>query len=83
MGPRTETLTIRLSKEEMADLDHIAKALDCSKAWVLREGLKGQNSLLADLRLAQARLVDGASETHKMVLARNLLNEGTDFWSWD
>ena len=31
----------------------------------------------------QARLVDGASETHKMVLARSLLNEGIDFWSWD
>jgi acyl-CoA dehydrogenase len=31
----------------------------------------------------QARLVDGASEVHKMVLARNFLAEGSDFWSWD
>jgi len=31
----------------------------------------------------QARLVDGASEVHKMVLARFLLSEGQDFWSWD
>ena len=31
----------------------------------------------------QARLVDGASEVHKMVLSRYLLNEGTDFWSWN
>jgi acyl-CoA dehydrogenase len=31
----------------------------------------------------QARLVDGASEVHKMVLARTLLAEGTGFWSWD
>ncbi len=31
----------------------------------------------------QARLVDGSSETHKMVLSRFLLNEGLDFWSWD
>jgi len=31
----------------------------------------------------QARLVDGASEVHKMVLSRTLLNEGTDFWSWN
>ena len=31
----------------------------------------------------QARLVDGASEGHKMVLARNFLAEGNDFWSWD
>ena len=31
----------------------------------------------------QARLVDGSSETHKMVLSRYLLDEGLDFWSWD
>lgn len=31
----------------------------------------------------QARLVDGSSETHKMVLSRHLLSEGLDFWSWD
>ena len=31
----------------------------------------------------QARLVDGASEVHKMVLARFLLTEGQEFWSWD
>jgi len=31
----------------------------------------------------QARLVDGASEVHKMVLARHLIDEGDDFWKWD
>jgi acyl-CoA dehydrogenase len=30
----------------------------------------------------QARLVDGASEVHRMVLSRSLMAEGTDFWSW-
>ncbi len=30
----------------------------------------------------QARLVDGASEIHKMVLARVLLEEGPGFWNW-
>lgn len=30
----------------------------------------------------QARLVDGASEVHAMVLARFYMNEGADFWSW-
>lgn len=30
----------------------------------------------------QARLVDGASEVHKMVLARELANKGADFWQW-
>jgi acyl-CoA dehydrogenase len=29
-----------------------------------------------------ARLVDGASEVHQMVLARFLREEGTDFWRW-
>lgn len=31
----------------------------------------------------QARLVDGADEVHKMVLHRNIENEGRDFWTWD
>jgi acyl-CoA dehydrogenase len=31
----------------------------------------------------QARLADGASEVHKMVLARNYLAAGDAFWSWD
>jgi acyl-CoA dehydrogenase len=30
----------------------------------------------------QARLVDGASEVHNMVLARLMKDEGRDFWSW-
>jgi acyl-CoA dehydrogenase len=30
----------------------------------------------------QARLVDGADEVHKMVLNRNLTEEGNDFWKW-
>jgi acyl-CoA dehydrogenase len=29
-----------------------------------------------------ARLVDGASEVHKMVLARFMREEGRDFWNW-
>ncbi|KRC71675.1 (R)-benzylsuccinyl-CoA dehydrogenase [compost metagenome] len=31
----------------------------------------------------QARLVDGASEVHKMVLARYLIDEGDGYWRWD
>jgi acyl-CoA dehydrogenase len=31
----------------------------------------------------QARLVDGASEVHKMVLARVMKDEGRDFWNWN
>jgi acyl-CoA dehydrogenase len=29
-----------------------------------------------------ARLVDGATEVHMMVLARFMRQEGRDFWSW-
>ena len=31
----------------------------------------------------QARLVDGASEVHKMVLAKSFMQERGDFWSWN
>lgn len=31
----------------------------------------------------QARLVDGASEVHKMVFSRTLMSEGADFWYWN
>lgn len=31
----------------------------------------------------QARLVDGASEVHKMVISRYVLEEGAGFWHWD
>jgi acyl-CoA dehydrogenase len=31
----------------------------------------------------QARLVDGASEVHRMVLSRFVMREGRDFWSWE
>ena len=30
----------------------------------------------------QARLVDGADEVHKMVLARQYAEHQTDFWKW-
>jgi acyl-CoA dehydrogenase len=30
----------------------------------------------------QARLVDGASEVHRMVLAKAMQKEGLEFWSW-
>ena len=30
----------------------------------------------------QARLVDGADEVHKMVLARHYDTQGSDYWHW-
>ncbi len=29
-----------------------------------------------------AKLVDGATEVHKMVLSRAYMKHGRDFWSW-
>jgi acyl-CoA dehydrogenase len=31
----------------------------------------------------QARILDGASEVHKMVLSRQWMQQGRDFWRWD
>lgn len=31
----------------------------------------------------QGRIVDGASEVHKMVIARLMMREQADYWSWD
>jgi len=31
----------------------------------------------------QARLVDGASEVHKMIIAQNARDKGLNFWSWN
>jgi len=31
----------------------------------------------------QARLVDGADEVHRMILSRELRDQGRDFWRWD
>ena len=31
----------------------------------------------------QARLVDGADEVHKMILAKTFEKSGLDFWNWD
>ena len=31
----------------------------------------------------QAKLVDGASEVHKMILARGFQKQGIDYWSWN
>ena len=30
----------------------------------------------------QARILDGADEVHKMILARAYAKEGEDFWHW-
>jgi acyl-CoA dehydrogenase len=60
------------------------KAIDTSIQLLGARGYSKDTPLEWMYRYArQARLVDGASETHKMVLSRFLLEEGIDFWGWD
>ncbi len=72
---------VAMAKVAVADTLH--KAVDTA---IQLMGAKGysQDTLLEWMyRYArQARLVDGASEVHKMVLARDFLAKGADFWTW-
>ncbi len=73
---------VSMAKIVVADALH--KAIDTAIQLVGARGYSKDTPLEWMYRYArQARLVDGASETHKMVLARFLLNDGIDFWSWD
>jgi acyl-CoA dehydrogenase len=72
---------ISMAKVAVADVLH--KAVDTGIQLMGAKGYSRDTPLEWIYRYArQARLVDGASEVHKMVLARFLLKEGTDFWRW-
>jgi len=72
---------VSIAKVHVADKLH--KAVDTAIQLCGARGYSRDTVLEWMYRYArQARLVDGASEVHKMVLARYYLNEGTDFWSW-
>ena len=71
-----------MAKIAVADVLH--KAIDTAIQLMGANGYSRDTPLEWMYRYArQARLVDGASEVHKMVLARFLLDEGIGFWSWD
>ncbi|MEQ9609645.1 MAG: acyl-CoA dehydrogenase, partial [Kiloniellaceae bacterium] len=73
---------ISMAKIQVADTLH--KAVDTAIQLLGAKGYSKDTPLEWMYRYArQARLVDGASEVHKMVLARAFLAEGTDFWGWD
>ncbi len=73
---RTE---VSMAKIQVADALH--KAIDTAIQLTGARGYSRDTILEWMYRYArQARLVDGASEVHKMVLARALLKEGQDFW---
>jgi acyl-CoA dehydrogenase len=72
---------VSMAKVQVADALH--KAVDTAIQLCGAKGYSGDTPLEWMYRYArQARLVDGASEVHAMVLARFYMQEGADFWSW-
>lgn len=72
-----------VSMAKVAVADTLHKAVDTAVQLCGARGYSKDTPLEWMYRYArQARLVDGASEVHKMVLSRHLLQEGADFWRW-
>jgi acyl-CoA dehydrogenase len=72
---------ISMAKIHVADTLH--RAADVGVQLCGAKGYSKDTVLEWIYRYARcARLVDGASEVHKMLLARSLAKEGSDFWSW-
>ncbi len=72
---------VSMAKIHVADTLH--KAVDTAIQLCGAKGYSKDTVLEWIYRYARcARLVDGASEVHKMVLARNYAKKGTDFWQW-
>ncbi len=70
-----------MAKVAVSEVLH--KAIDTAIQLMGAKGYSKDTPLEWMYRYArQARLVDGASEVHKMVLSRNYMTEGLDFWSW-
>jgi acyl-CoA dehydrogenase len=72
---------VSMAKVVVADVLH--KAVDTAIQLNGARGYSKDTPLAWMYRYArQARLVDGASEVHKMVLSRFLMEEGREFWAW-
>jgi len=72
---------VSMAKVAVADVLH--HAVDTAIQLNGARGYSGDTPLEWIYRYArQARLVDGASEVHKMVLAKFFMKERGDFWSW-
>jgi acyl-CoA dehydrogenase len=72
---------VSMAKIHVADVLH--KASDVGIQLCGARGYSKDTILEWMYRYARcARLVDGASEVHKMVLARQYEKLGNDFWSW-
>ena len=72
---------VSMAKVAVSELLH--KCIDTAIQLMGAKGYSRDTRLEWMYRYArQARLVDGASEVHKMVLSRQVLAERRDFWSW-
>lgn len=72
---------VSMAKVQVADTLH--KAADTAIQLLGAQGYSKDTLVEWVYRYArQARLVDGASEIHKMVLSRSYLAEGRDFFRW-
>ena len=72
---------ISMAKIHVADTLH--KAADTGIQLLGAKGYSKDTVLDWIYRYARAaRLIDGASEVHRMLIARALAKEGTDFWKW-
>jgi acyl-CoA dehydrogenase len=72
---------ISMAKVYVADL--LTKAADSAIQLCGARGYSNDTVLGWIYRYARAaRIVDGASEVHRMVLARAYAKEGDDFWQW-
>lgn len=72
---------VSMAKIVVADLLH--QAVDTAIQLNGARGYSKDTPLEWMYRYArQAKLVDGASEVHQMVLSRYVMREGRDFWSW-
>ncbi|MBT3205008.1 MAG: acyl-CoA dehydrogenase [Gammaproteobacteria bacterium] len=72
---------VSMAKVQVADTLH--KAIDTSLQLCGAYGYSKDTPLEWMYRYArQARLVDGASEVHRMVMAHFLTEEGDNYWNW-
>lgn len=73
---------VSMAKVAVADILH--KAVDTAIQLCGAKGYSQDTVLEWIYRYArQARLVDGASEVHKMVLSKSLIDDPDQFWSWN
>jgi acyl-CoA dehydrogenase len=72
---------VSMAKIEVADI--LDRAADIAVQLTGAKGYSKDTVLEWIYRYARcARLVDGASEVHKMVLARHYAKLGNEFWTW-